>query len=171
MLALGHGFPALSSLYVDSVMRHRKPGQQHPDDVLSLVAKDFELVRKEAVALGDRLKSCVDFATWRKQIADHPPSAEAIAYLVVIHETEAVTMEIKRRKTALSKAGATGGAARASKLTPLKNWAVEEGQKVKGNPSEKARLLMKRITPALASLSNDPERVMREAIKASEKST
>ena len=75
------------------------------------------------------------------------------------------------RKSKLSSAGAKGAATRASKLTPLKNWAVEAGLKAKGNPSEKARFLMKKITPALASLSNDPERVMREAIRAAAKST
>jgi esterase/lipase len=78
--------------------------------------------------------------------------------------------KIERRKK-LSGAGKKGVAVRADKLAPLKNWAIQEAKNLKGKPPEKARNLMKKIEPTLASLANDPERVMREAIRAFEKNT
>lgn len=78
---------------------------------------------------------------------------------------KAVSKELAEKKSKHSKAGAKGGEAKALRQEPLKQWAIEEGRRLKGNPTERARKLMKRLTDSLAALSEDPERVMREAIR------
>ncbi|MBK1685534.1 hypothetical protein [Rhodoferax fermentans] len=61
--------------------------------------------------------------------------------------------------------GKTGGNKRAEKTAGLKAWAISESSNmVRGNATERARKLMKKVPIELANSSNDPERIIREAI-------
>lgn len=82
-----------------------------------------------------------------------------------------IQREVAENKKRYSSAGAKGGAARSKKVAPLKNWAIEKSPTMRGNAAEKARKLMQSIPVELSNTSNDPERVMREAIRAFEKKT
>ena len=80
-----------------------------------------------------------------------------------------VSKELAEKKAKHSKAGAKGGEAKALRQEPLKQWAIEEGMRLKGTPTERARKLMRQVPKNLSTLSEDPERVMREAIRKAEK--
>ncbi len=94
-------FPALRWFFEDSVIRNRQVGQI-PNELLALVETDFVAVRKEAAALSERLKEGTDISSWRHHIANNPPSADVIAYLIVLHEKEATEQEGTRQQQAKS---------------------------------------------------------------------
>jgi hypothetical protein len=82
-----------------------------------------------------------------------------------------VEREVVENKKRYSSAGAKGGIARSKKVAPLKNWAIEMSHTMRGNAAEKARKLMLKVPPEMSNTSNDPERIMREAIRSFEKNT
>lgn len=69
--------------------------------------------------------------------------------------------------------GLNGGKARSKKYAQLIDWALANEARYPGNPTMKARAMMAKLPAELAMLSDDPERMMREAIrkKQGEKNT
>lgn len=67
------------------------------------------------------------------------------------------------------KGGKVAGEKKREKSQPLKDWALENSKHLKGSAAEKARRLMLKLPADLTNRFNDPERLMREAIRASEK--
>lgn len=64
------------------------------------------------------------------------------------------------------KAGAVGGKKRAEKYRPLRDWAETNAEGMSGNASEKARKLMRKLPEALRNVSDDPERIIGEHLRA-----
>jgi hypothetical protein len=93
-----------TQIFDSSVIRHRHSSQS-AYELLQLVATDFSAVRDEACALYSKLTETTEFTEWRHFVGMHPPSAEVIAYLVVLNEKQiAVTARLaasaKGRKSA-----------------------------------------------------------------------
>jgi hypothetical protein len=84
---------------------------------------------------------------------------------------QTTTEEVKRaRSDELAKAGAKGGEGRGRRFSKLKEWAEREAVGMGGNASKIARLLMRKLPPDLANVSDDPERIIVEHLRAIKKS-
>lgn len=101
-LMAANKFPGLSGSFESSVIKHRLPLQRF-DGFEALIASDFSASQAEATQLSAKLTTIHDVREWRQYIADNPPSADAIAFLIVRRESEAVTGEQKKVKAGVSK--------------------------------------------------------------------
>ena len=118
----------------------------------------------EAIAYADRIQF---EGKIRKAVAAEQPAILAAEIKKRINDRET------KAKKRLSDAGVKGSEIRHALSKELKNWALSEGMKLKGLPTDKARELMKRLPLGIAEKLKeagdklkDPERVIRDALAA-----
>jgi hypothetical protein len=137
----------------------------NPVDVTRLAAES-------SILLKDAMH---ELALVRAQLISAYESKVAVGDLMEMAANElensiVISNELAEKQLKHATAGSKGGKVRALKLEPLKKWAIEKGGKLSGNPAEKARKLFRKLPPQLSALSNDPQRVMAQAIRDHQKS-
>jgi hypothetical protein len=87
---------------------------------------------------------------------------------VKIAKEERDKIEAERRAM-LSMAGMNGAMARRNHYEPIKLWALKEAANRRGAHKQIARQLSSVLPPHLADISNDPERLIYDTLRASKK--
>lgn len=105
----------------------------------------------------------VGFILLGKHCQAMPWLSAAYKFLVeALHQA----LPMASRRDLARQAGGVGGEARAAKLRPLKQWALEQDKLLsKGSPLQRSRQLANKIPAGLRVLSVDPERVVLDTLK------
>jgi hypothetical protein len=91
--------------------------------------------------------------------------------VVATEELMEIRKSVAEQRNKLVTAGKKGGATRKKKSDPLLKWALPRAAKMRGTATAKARKLANELPDALRLVFEDPERVIREAIRKAEKKT
>lgn len=73
------------------------------------------------------------------------------------------------RKSMLSMAGMNGAMARRNRYEPIKQWALGKAGNMRGSHKQIARQLSAVLPPHLTGVSDDPERLIYDTLRASKK--
>jgi hypothetical protein len=162
-----HEFYAVLALMIICDAIHSNPLPIYPksESLSQVMAIGHATINAiEAIAHADRIQF---EGKIRKAVAAEQPAILAAELNKRINDRE-----IKAKKK-LSDAGVKGSEIRHALSKELKDWALMEGKKLKGLPTDKARELMKRLPLGIAEKLKeagdklkDPERVIRDALAA-----
>lgn len=162
-----HEFYAVLALMIICDAIHSNPLPVYPksESVSRVMAIGCATINAvEAIAYADRIQFEGNI---RKAIAAEQPEILAAEIKKRINDRET------KAKQRLSDAGVKGSEIRHALSKELKDWALMEGKKLKGLPTDKARELMKRLPLSIAEKLReagdklkDPERVIRDALAA-----
>ena len=75
----------------------------------------------------------------------------------------------RMRSEFLAKAGARGAQIRTQKYEPIKTWAMQMAATMKADDKRIARILARQLPAHLQDVSDDPERLIYDALRASRK--
>ena len=162
-----HEFYAVLTLMITCNAIHSNPFPTHPnsESLFQVMAIGHGTINAiDAITHADRIQF---EGKIRKAVAAEQPAILAEELNKRINDRE---IESKKK---LSDAGVKGSEIRHAVSKELKDWALMEGKKLKGLPTDKARELMKRLPLHIAEKLReagdklkDPERVIRDALAA-----
>lgn len=140
-----------------SAIALRRLGQSAPE-LLDLMSIDLAAAKQEAEQMYRKLNEG-DLREWRSHIAKNPPSADAIAYLLLTHEKKS-NSERAKRSVSIKNIGN-----HAAKSFVQSEWAKYENA-YKGNKTAFARDYVPRVAQGFKDAKGDPlkitEKQMRE---------
>ena len=113
----------------------------------------------------DRLRAAVVAASNVKHASNGKRLSGATAR-TKIRKEELAKLQAEARAM-LSAAGALGGKARSGRYEPLKKWALENARTKRGSDKQIARELCALIPQQFTDVSDDPERLIYDTLRAS----
>ncbi len=115
-------------------------------------------------------KENIDFA-WRALVGLSRSLQDLNAQFDSFDKDEMPLLEITVLRSALAAAGAKGAGVKHASTRALKQWAVESSHTMRGSDRELSRALANRLPAEFVGVSEDPGRLIYDALRAARKSS